>query len=137
MLALLNSIGIPDFVSRLTNLETLIMDKIYVLRPGDGPMESLLWIPPVLRSVTAPIRRLCIELMIKNLDHIDSMDWSQVDHILANQESLRWLTEVCVTVMSTSAIRGTIDTEALKAFITQRLPMTSQRGILRCIAGKS
>jgi len=127
----------PDFVDKLTNLETLIMDKIYVLRPGDGPMESLLWIPPVLRSVTAPIRRLCIELMIKNLDHIDSMDWSQVDHILANQESLRWLAEVCVTVMSTSAIRGTINTEALKASIAQRLPVTSQRGILRCTVGRS
>ena len=127
----------PDFVGRLTNLETLIMDKIYVLRPGDGPMESLLWIPPVLRSVTAPIRRLCIELMIKNLDHIDSMDWSQVDYILANQESLRWLTEVRVTIMSTSAIRRTIDAEALRASIARRLPMTSQRGILHCIVRKS
>ena len=113
------------------------MDKIYVLRPGDGPMESLSWIPPVLRSITAPVRRLCIELMIKNLNHIDSMDWPQVDHILANQESLRWLTEVDITVMSTSAIRATVDTEALKAFIAQRLPVTSQRGILRCIVGKS
>ena len=100
-------------------------------------MESLLWIPPVLRSVTAPIRRLCIELMIKNLDHLDSMDWAQVDHILTNQESFRWLNEVAVTVMSTSAIRRAIDTEALKAFIAQRLPMTSRRGILRCIVGKS
>ena len=113
------------------------MDKIYVLRPGDGPMESLSWIPPVLRNVTAPIRRLCLELMIKNIDHLDSMDWSQIDRILTNQESLRWLTEVGVTVMSTSAIRGTIDTEALKTFIAQRLPVTSQRGILRCTIGKS
>lgn len=113
------------------------MDKIYVLRPGDGPMESLLWIPKVLSSITAPIRRLCIELMIKNIEHIDSMDWSQVDHILANQESLRWLTEVCVTVMSTSAIRGAVNAEALKAFVAQRLPMASQRGILCCIVGKS
>ena len=113
------------------------MDKIYVLRPGDGPMESLLWIPPVLRSVTAPIRRLCIELMIKNLHHVDSMDWPQVDHILTNQESLQGLNEVGVTIISTSAIRGTIDAEALKAFIAKRLPMTSQRGILRCSVGKS
>ncbi|KAF9653706.1 hypothetical protein BDM02DRAFT_3107685 [Thelephora ganbajun] len=127
----------PDFVSRLTNLETLIMDKIYVLRPGDGPMESLSWIPLVLRGVTASIRKLCIELMIKNIDHLDSMDWSQVDHILTNRESLQWLTEVSVTVMSTSAIRGTIDTEALKGFVAQRLPMTSQRGVLRCTVGKS
>ena len=112
------------------------MDKIYVLRPGDGPMESLLWIPTALRSVTAPVRKVCLELMIKNIDHLDSMDWSQIDHILTNQESLRWLTEVGVTVTSTSAIRGTIDTEALKAFIAHKLPMTSQRGILRCIVGK-
>jgi len=112
------------------------MDKIYVLRPGDGPMESLSWIPPVLRSVTAPIRRLFIELVIKNLDHIDSMDWPQVDRMLTNQESLRWLTEVGITVMSTSAIRGAINTEVLMAFIVQRLPMTFQRGILRCIVGK-
>jgi hypothetical protein len=136
LLTFLISLGMSDFVSRLTNLDTLIMDKIYVLRPGDGPMESLLWIPPVLRSVTAPIRKLCIELMIKNPDHLDSMDWQQVDHILANQESLRWLTEVGVTVMPTSAIRGIIDTNALKALVAQRLPMTSQRGILRCIVGK-
>lgn len=100
-------------------------------------MESLSWIPPVLRSVTAPIRTLCLELMIKNIDHLDSMDWSQIDHILTNRESLRRLTEVSVTVMSTSAIRAAIDTEALKAFIARRLPMTSQRGILRCIVGKS
>jgi len=113
------------------------MDKIYVLRPGDGPMESLLWIPLVLRSVTAPISKLCIELMIKNIDHLDSMDWSQIDRILTNQESLRSLTEVSVTVMSNSALRGTIDTKALKSFIAQRLPATSQRGILRCTVGKS
>lgn len=136
-LTVLVSIGIPDFVSKLTSLETLIVDKIYVLRPGDGPMESLLWVPPVLRSVTAPIRKLFIELMIKNIDHLDSVDWSQVDHILTTQESLRWLTEVRVTVMSTSAVRGIIDTEALKAFVARKLPMTSQRGILRCTVGKS
>lgn len=113
------------------------MDKIYVLRPGDGPIESLSWIPPVLRSVTAPIRRLSIELMIKSLNHLDSMDWSQIDHILANQESLRWLTEVGVTVTSTSALRGTIDAQTLKTFVAQRLPMTSKRGILHCVAGNS
>ena len=119
----LTSTGMPDFVGKLTKLETLIMDKIYVLRPGDGPMESLLWIPPALRSITAPIQKLCIELMIKNIDYLDSVDWPQVDHILANQEPLRWLTEVTVTVMSTSAIRRIIDTEALKVFVVQRLPM--------------
>ena len=136
-LTLLISTGMPDFVSKLTNLEILIMDKIYVPRPGDGPMESLLWIPPVLRSVAAPIRKLCIELMIKNIDHLDSMDWPQVDHILTNQEPLRWLTEVSINAMSTSLIRGTIDKEALKVSVSQRLPMTSQRGILRCTVGKS
>ena len=113
------------------------MEKIYVLRPGEGPMESLLWIPPALRSITAPTRKLCIELMIKNIDYLDSVDWPQVDHILANQELLRWLTEVSVTVMLTSAIRRTIDTEALKGFVIQRLPMTSQRGILRRTVGKT
>jgi len=126
----------PDFVSRLTNLDTLIMDRIYVPRPGNGPVESLLWIPLVLKSVTAPIRRLFIELMIKNIHHLDSMDWPQVDHILTNLESLRWLTEVRVNVISTSANRGTIDTEALRTFIGQKLPSSSQRGILRCISGK-
>ena len=136
-LTLLIPTGMPDFVSKLTNLETLIMDKIYVLRPGDGPMESLLWIPPMLRSVTAPIRKLCVELMIKNINHLDSVDWPQVDHILTNQEPFQRLTEVSVTVMSTSAIRGTIDIDALKGFVVQRLPMTSQRGILRCTVGKS
>ena len=125
----------PDFVSRLTNLDTLIMDRIYVPRPGEGPTESLLWIPQVLKSVTAPIRRLCIELMIKDIKHLDSMDWPQVDHILTNLESLRWLTEVRVSVMSTSASRGALDTEALRTLICQSLPMTSQRGLLRCIIG--
>lgn len=127
----------PDFISRLTNLNTLVMDRVYVPRPGDGQMESLFWIPLVLKSVTAPIRRLCIELMIRKIDHLDSVGWPQVDHILTNLESLRWLTEVRVNVTSTSANRGIIDTEALRIFIGQRLPMTSQRGILRCIIGKS
>lgn len=113
------------------------MDKIHVLRPGDSPAESLSWIPLVLRSITAPIRRICIELMINNTDHLDSMDWSQIDHILTNQVSLRCLTEVSVSVMSTSAICGTIDTEALKAFVARRLPLTSQRGILRRTVGKA
>ena len=112
------------------------MDKIYVLRPGDGPMESLMWIPLVLKSVTAPIRRLSIELVIRNIDHLGSMDWGQVDHILTHQESLQQLTEVSVYVMSTSAIRGTIDAEALKASVGLRLPMTSGRGILRCVVRK-
>lgn len=128
--------GIPDFVSRLTNLNTLIMDRIHVPRAGDGPMESLLWIPLVLKSITAPIRRLCIELMIGNIEHLNSVDWPQVDHILTNLESLRRLTEVRVNVISTSANRGTIDIEALSSFIGQRLPATCQRGILRCIIGK-
>lgn len=121
----------------MTKLNTLIMDKIYVLRPGDGPMESLLWIPLVLWSVTAPIRKLCIELMIKNIDYLDSMDWSKLDHILIHQESLRWLTEVTIHVISTTAIRRTIDVNALKALIAERLPTTFQRGILRCIVRES
>lgn len=136
-LTLLDLTGVPDFVSRLTSLETLIMDKIHVSRPGDGPAEPLSWIPLVLRSVTAPIRRLCIELMISNTDHLDSIDWSQIDHILTNRETLRCLTEVSFTVISTSTIRGTIDTEALKAFVARRLPLTSQRGILRRTVGKA
>lgn len=78
-----------------------------------------------LRSITAPIRKLCIELMIKQIDYLDSVDWPQVDHILTNQEPLRWLTEVSVTAMSTSVIRGTIDNEALKVSVARRLPMTS------------
>ncbi|KAF9646054.1 hypothetical protein BDM02DRAFT_3119280 [Thelephora ganbajun] len=90
---------------------------------SDGPMESLPWIPLVLRGVTPSIRKICVELVIKNIDHHDSMDWSQ--------------SGVSVTVISTSAIRGIIDTEALKAFVARRLPMTSQRGILRCTVGKS
>ena len=129
--------GMPEFVSKLTNLNTLIMDKIYVLRPGDGPMESLSWVPLVLESVTAPIRRLCIELMIKNIDHLDSMDWSKVDRILTNRESFRSLTEVSVSVLPTTAIRRAIDTDALKTFIGQRLPVTSRRGVLSCVVGKS
>ena len=129
-LTFLISTGIPDFVSKLTNLETLIMDKIYVLCPGDGPMESLLWILPVLRNVATPIRKLCIE-------HLDSVGWPQVDHILTDQEPLRRLTQVSVIVMSTSAIRRIIDADALKVFAAQRLPMTSQRGILRCIVERS
>jgi len=131
------STGVPDFVSRLTNLETLIVDKIYVLRPGIGPTESLLCIPLVLRSTAAPIRKLCVELRIMIIDHLDSVDWSQIDHILTNQEPLRQLIEVNVTVISTSAIRGTIDTKTLKASVARRLPMTSQRGILRCGIGRS
>ena len=126
----------PDFVSRLTNLDTLVMDKIYVPRPGDGSVESLSWVPLLLKSVTAPIRRLCIELMIRSIDHLDSVGWPQVDHILTNLESLRWLTEVRVNVTSISASRRAIDTEALRAFISQRLPITSQRDILR-IVGRS
>jgi len=75
------SIGMPDFVNRLTNLETLIMDKIYVLCSGGGPMESLLWIPPVLRCVTAPIRRIGIEVVIKKHRPSRFHGLAQVDHI--------------------------------------------------------
>lgn len=90
-------------------------------------MESLSWIPPVLRSVTAHIQKLFIELMIKSINHLDAVDWPQVDQVLTNQEPLRWLTEVNVTVMSTSAIRRTIDIDAFKAFVAQRLPMTTRK----------
>src|SRR5579872_4326454 len=128
-----------EFVHQFASLDTFVLDNLGLdVDPEHYSKHfSLAWIPGVLRGLSAPIRKLVLEISAREISQLDAVPWSMIDEVVADPLNAqfgaldrveilldhRWSSE------GGSFLKGG---ETLHEVFRPRLPQIGGMGLLRC-----
>ena len=127
-------------------LHTLILGKLELfavyssaIKPS-STVPSFAWVAATIPCINSRLTRLVFEIAVTVKNDLNAISWRDIDAFLDTRDQFKGLKSVEVVFLDTipttitrqpESVRPGID---LKEEIIERMPMTVERGLMRCSA---